>query len=495
MTKDSSKNTLKASLPRGLRDIKNSELSLIRGLTSKIIPVYESYGFEELSTPSFEYTSALGKFLPDSDRPNAGVFSFQDDDEKWLSLRYDLTSPLARYVAENYDKITKPYKRYQLGNVWRNEKPGPGRYREFLQLDADIIGSISYGVDAELIMLSADSMSSLGLSDENYNIRVSSRKLLDAILELVSDSEDIDEVRRLTILRAIDKLDRVGIDGVQRLLSECRKDESGDYTIGARLQKDSISKILDFISIDSESRDGFLSQAVELVGKNDLGQSAIEELEEINKILDKLNYNKSVVFDSSIVRGLEYYTGVIFEANLVSTDNEKDLPIIGSVGGGGRYDKLISRFRRDEVGASGFSIGISRLCTVMQMMDFEILEENYGPILILNMDKDYEYSYYQMAQELRASGIKAEVYLGMAGMKAQMKYADKKNSPLVIIEGTVEREKGIVTIKNLIKGKEVSATIGSRDNWIKNNEIQFEVDRNEVVREISQILKINITRI
>ncbi|MEC8453329.1 MAG: histidine--tRNA ligase [Pseudomonadota bacterium] len=489
MTNDSSKNTLKAALPRGLRDTGHSELDLIKNITSKIIPVYESYGFEELSTPSFEYTSALGKFLPDSDRPNAGVFSFQDDDEKWLSLRYDLTSPLARYVAENFDKITKPYKRYQLGNVWRNEKPGPGRYREFLQLDADIIGSNSYGVDAELIMLSADSMSSLGLNDENYNIRVSSRKLLDAILALVSDSEDIDEVRRLTILRAIDKLDRIGIDGVQKLLSEGRKDVSGGYTIGAKLQKASISKILDFISIGSQSRDGFISQAIELVGENDLGQSAIEELRSINNILDKLNYNKSVVFDSSIVRGLEYYTGVIFEANLVSKDNDKNLPVIGSVGGGGRYDKLISRFRKDQVGASGFSIGVSRLCTVMQMMGFEILEENYGPILILNMDKDYEYSYYQMAQDLRAYGIKAEVYLGTAGMKAQMKYADKKGSPLVIIEGTVEREKGIVTIKNLTKGKEVSATIGSRDNWIKNDEIQFEVIRSEVVKEISQILK------
>ncbi len=493
MTKGSSINTLKASLPRGLRDVRNTELSLIKGLTSKIIPIYESYGFEELSTPSFEYTSALGKFLPDADRPNAGVFSFQDDDEQWLSLRYDLTSPLARYVAENFDKITKPYKRYQLGNVWRNEKPGPGRYREFLQLDADIIGSNSYGVDAELIMLSADSLSALGLNDQNYNIRVSSRKLLDAILELVSESEDIDEVRRLTILRAIDKLDRVGIDGVQRLLSEGRKDESGDYTTGAMLQKNSISKILDFISIDSQSRDGFMTQAIELVGKNDLGQLAINELRAISNILDKLNYKNSITFDSSIVRGLEYYTGVIFEANLIATDKKKDMPIIGSVGGGGRYDKLISRFRKDQVGASGFSFGISRLCTVMQMMDFEILGESYGPILILNMDKDFEYSYYQMAQELRASGIKTEVYLGSAGMKAQMKYADKKNSPLVIIEGTVEREKGIVTIKNLIKGKEVSATIESRDNWIKNNEIQFEVNRSDAIKKILQILKKNKT--
>ena len=204
---------------------------------------------------------------------------------------------------------------------------------------------------------------------------------------------------------------------------------------------------------------------------------------------NSISFGTPVVFDSSIVRGLEYYTGVIFEANLVSKDNDKNLPVIGSVGGGGRYDKLISRFRKDQVGASGFSIGVSRLCTVMQMMDLEILEENIGPILILNMDKDYEYSYYQMAQELRAYGIKAEVYLGTAGMKAQMKYADKKGSPLVIIEGTVEREKGIVTIKNLAKGKEVSATIGSRDNWIKNDEIQFEVIRGEAVKEISQLLK------
>lgn len=490
MSNIKSKDIIKACLPRGQRDINSSELRLLRSIIDKISKVYESYGFEELSTPAFEYSDAIGKFLPDQDRPNAGVFSFLDDDEKWLSLRYDLTAPLARYVGENYDKITKPYKRFQVGSVWRNEKPGPGRFREFIQLDADIIGADNNLADSELIMLACDCMRILGLDKNSYRIKVSNRKLLDSILQLIAVNEPINDARRLIILRAIDKLDRVGVGGVEKLLDAGRKDDSGDFTKGAELSPVSISKILDFLSIDNQDRKKFIIQADEIVNQTDTGQEAIKDLTEIDNLLEKLDYLDEISFDSSIVRGLEYYTGTIFEANLqFQTDNDKDLPIIGSIGGGGRYDNLISRFRKDQIGAVGFSIGISRLVTILQMAEFKSDKVKNGPILVLKMDNEYSYSYYQIAKDLRDSNISAEVYVGSSGMKAQMKYADKRRSPIVIIEGTVEREKGIVTIKNLIRGKEISKSIDSREDWIKNTDIQFEVNRAELVETISKLLK------
>ena len=269
-----------------------------------------------------------------------------------------------------------------------------------------------------------------------------------------------------------------------------RKDESGDFTKGAELSPVSISKILDFLSIDNQDRKKFIIQAYEIVNQTDTGQEAIKDLTEIDNLLEKLDYLDEISFDSSIVRGLEYYTGTIFEANLqFQTDNDKDLPIIGSIGGGGRYDNLISRFRKDQIGAVGFSIGISRLVTILQMAEFKSDKVKNGPILVLKMDNEYSYSYYQIAKDLRDSNISAEVYVGSSGMKAQMKYADKRRSPIVIIEGTVEREKGIVTIKNLIRGKEISKSIDSREDWIKNTDIQFEVNRAELVETISKLLK------
>jgi histidyl-tRNA synthetase len=269
-----------------------------------------------------------------------------------------------------------------------------------------------------------------------------------------------------------------------------RKDDSGDFTKGAELSPVSISKILDFLSIDNQDRKKFIIHADEIVNQTDTGQEAIKDLTEIDNLLEKLDYLDEISFDSSIVRGLEYYTGTIFEANLqFQTDNDKDLPIIGSIGGGGRYDNLISRFRKDQIGAVGFSIGISRLVTILQMAEFKADKVKNGPILVLKMDNEYSYSYYQIAKDLRDSNISAEVYVGSSGMKAQMKYADKRRSPIVIIEGTVEREKGIVTIKNLIRGKEISKSIDSREDWIKNTDIQFEVNRAELVETISKLLE------
>src|SRR6187549_800791 len=238
-------NKLKARLPRGLADRGPAEIAATRRMTDAIRDVYERYGFEPVETPAIEYTDALGKFLPDQDRPNEGVFSFQDDDEQWLSLRYDLTAPLARYVAENFDALPKPYRSYREGYVFRNEKPGPGRFRQFMQFDADTVGSSSPAADAEICMMAADAIEALGIPRGSYVVKVNNRKVLDGVLESVGLAGEPNAGARLTVLRAIDKLDRLGIEGVSQLLGEGRKDESGDFTKGAQLEQKQIDVILD----------------------------------------------------------------------------------------------------------------------------------------------------------------------------------------------------------------------------------------------------------
>src|SRR5687768_3437803 len=241
-------NKLKARLPRGLADRGPAEIAATRQMTDSIREVYELYGFEPVETPAIEYTDALGKFLPDQDRPNEGVFSFQDDDEQWLSLRYDLTAPLARYVAENYQNLALPYRSYREGWVFRNEKPGPGRYRQFMQFDADTVGSASMAADAEMCMMAADTMEALGIPRGSYVVKVSNRKILDGVLESIGLGGEENAGRRLTVLRAIDKLDRLGPDGVRFLLGPGRKDESGDFTKGAGLADEQVEVLLGFLA-------------------------------------------------------------------------------------------------------------------------------------------------------------------------------------------------------------------------------------------------------
>src|ERR1700748_3424218 len=235
---------LRARLPRGLEDRGPAAINATRAMVEKIRAVYERYGFEPVETPAFEYTDALGKFLPDQDRPNEGVFSFQDDDEQWISLRYDLTAPLARYVAENFDALPKPYRSYRFGWVFRNEKPGPGRFRQFMQFDADTVGAATMAADAEMCMLAADTIEALGIPRGSYVVKVNNRKVLDGVMEAIGLGGDENAGKRLTVLRAIDKLDRLGIEGVKQLLGPGRKDESGDFTKGAGLELNQIDQIV-----------------------------------------------------------------------------------------------------------------------------------------------------------------------------------------------------------------------------------------------------------
>ena len=306
----------KARRPRGFEDRSGSILRVERHLIERASRVYDDWGFEPLMTPAFEYADALGKFLPDEERPNEGVFALEDDDGQWLSLRYDHTAPLARFVAENYQDLNKPYRRYQAGDVWRNEKPGPGRFRQFVQCDADTVGAASAAADAEMIALAAEVMRSVGLKDGDYVVRVNDRRLLDGVLESIGAAEP---ERRMRVLRAADKLDRLGRDGVAMLLGEGRKDESGDFTEGAKLDTASIDRVLAFLDASGGSREDVIARLEPLVGTSETGKAGIAALSEIHDVLSAIGVNEDrALFDPSVVRGLGYYTGPVYEAELLA---------------------------------------------------------------------------------------------------------------------------------------------------------------------------------
>jgi histidyl-tRNA synthetase len=472
---------LKARLPRGLEDRGPAAIAATRQMVEKIREVYERYGFEPVETPAMEFTDALGKFLPDQDRPNEGVFSFQDDDEQWISLRYDLTAPLARYVAENFDSLPKPYRSYRFGYVFRNEKPGPGRFRQFMQFDADTVGSASPAADAEMCMMAADTMEALGIPRGSYVVKVNNRKVLDGVRDALGIADD---GQWLTVMRAIDKLDRLGIAGVQQLLGEGRKDESGDFTRGAGLKADDIALVVGAVEqgaqLDARLRD------------SKIGQEGRDELDAIGKLVSASGYGSDrIVIDPSVVRGLEYYTGPVYEVELLlDTKDEKGRPVrFGSVGGGGRYDGLVSRFRGEPVPATGFSIGVSRLQAALTMLGQLDTRPDFGPVVVTVFDRDRIADYQKMVAELRNANIRAELYLGNPrNMGNQLKYADRRNSPCVIIQGSDEKARGEIQIKDLIEGAKAAAAIASNQEWRETRPAQFSCAEGEIVAKVREVL-------
>lgn len=520
-------NKVKARLPRGFVDRHPEDIRAVDEMLVKIRRVYELYGFEPVETPLIEYTDALGKFLPDQDRPNEGVFSFQDDDEQWLSLRYDLTAPLARFVAENFERLPKPYRSYRAGWVFRNEKPGPGRFRQFMQVDADTVGAPSVAADAEMCMMMADVMEALGIKRGDYVIRVNNRKVLDGVLEAIGLGGEENAGRRLTVLRAIDKLDRLGIEGVELLLGPGRwdggKEGEGDFTKGAELNEEQIDRVISFVGASKLTDLSHIADptAAELVdmeisviggdhfvlrnqdqtrylrnkfGDSPLAVEGLDELDQIAALVEAAGYGTNRVrIDPSVVRGLEYYTGPVFEAELTFPVVNEDGETVrfGSVGGGGRYDGLVSRFRGEPVPATGFSIGVSRLMTALKNLGKLETAETIAPVVVLAMDKDTESlgRYQRLVAELRNAGIRAEMYLGGGGMKAQMKYADRRGSPCVVIQGGDEREKGEVQIKDLEEGKRLSEQIESNVEWRESRPAQFSVPESEMVAAVKRVLE------
>ncbi len=524
--KNNAPQAARARLPRGFADRTPSDIAATEKMLGLIKETYELYGFEAVETPLIEFTEALGKFLPDQDRPNEGVFSFRDDDESWLSLRYDLTAPLARYVAENFDKLPKPYRSYRAGTVFRNEKPGPGRSRQFMQFDADTVGAASVAADAEMCMMAADTLERLGIKRGDYVIKVNNRKVLDGVMEAIGLGGEENAGRRLTVLRAIDKLDRLGLDGVQQLLGPGRKDESGDFTKGAGLNDEQISRVHQYLTL--KFRGGSIEQSQlalergerspifnfpgedtfpdetmsfgywrDAIGNSEAGAKGVAELEEMAALCRAAGYGPGrIIFDSSVVRGLEYYTGPVFEAELtfeVAGDDGKPVRF-GSIGGGGRYDGLVGRFRGDNVPATGFSIGVSRLYSALKAVGSPIVAgaTARGPVVVLVLDKPELAHYQEFVAALRTEKISAELYLGQAGMNAQLKYADKRRAVCAVIQGSNERnhqDGPQVTIRDLVLGAELAASTKDRADYLElRAKAQFSVPENQLADAVRQVL-------
>jgi histidyl-tRNA synthetase len=509
MTETNAPGRVRAALPRGLIDRDAADIAAADAMMARIRKVYELYGFKAAETPFIEYTEALGKFLPDQDRPNEGVFSFKDDDEQWLSLRYDLTAPLARYVAENYDRLPKPYRSYRAGWVFRNEKPGLGRFRQFMQFDADTVGSASPAADAEICMMAADCMEALGIKRGDYVIKVNNRKVLDGVMEAIGLGGPENAGRRLVVLRAIDKLDRLGVEGVRLLLGAGRKDESGDFTKGAQLNDDQIRVIRGrFVGQLKETGISVITPPLPgggVVLDNPLFREGYSELMQIQRLVEAAGYERDRIrVDNSVVRGLEYYTGPVFEAELTfETPGEDDKPVrFGSVGGGGRYDGLVARFRDDprnksgEVPATGFSIGVSRLLAALRAIKSPIVAaaEAPGPVVVLTLDRDPQSmaNTQRLVASLRNAGIAAELYLGQGGMNAQLKYADRRMSRCAVIQGSNERDAPggpQVTIRDLRLGAELAKATKDRADYLElRQRAQGSWPEAELVERVREVL-------
>lgn len=475
--------------PRGFQDKRARDLRIERHILESVARVYERYGFEALDTGAFEYADALGKFLPDSDRPNEGVFALQDDDEQWMALRYDLTAPLARFVAQNPEGLPKPFRRYAFGPVWRNEKPGPGRFREFIQCDADTVGSARPEADAEIVALAVEGLMATGLKRGQAILKINNRKLLNGLLTSAGVQS---EGQKLGVLRAVDKLDRLGPDGVRLLLGEGRKDESGAFTKGAGLNAKAAEQVLAFVAAGGGSRSEVLNTLAGVVGGSVEGDEGLAELAKIDAALNSLGVGEDqAAFEPSVVRGLEYYTGPVFEAELlIETMGEKgEVLRFGSIGGGGRYDDLVARFTGERVPATGFSFGVSRLAAALRAAGQASVSEPRGPVVVIVFDQDSMDQYFAVVGELRQAGIAAEVYLGASGMKAQMKYADRRMAPAVVIMGGDEIAAGTVTVKDLDLGRQMAAGITDNSQWREGRPGQVTVPRSELVGVLRKIVE------
>ena len=486
MTSDLSRPEARA--PRGFIDRRARDVVAERAILAAVSGVYERWGFEPLDTGAFEYADALGKFLPDADRPNEGVFALQDDDEQWMALRYDLTAPLARFAAQNWETLPKPFRRYAFGPVWRNEKPGPGRFREFVQCDADTVGSARPEADAEIIAMAVEGLEAAGLPAGSALIKINNRKLLNGLMAAAGVG---DEGQKLAVLRAVDKLDRLGPDGVRLLLGEGRKDESGDFTKGAGLTPAAAERVLAFTAAGAGDRTATLARLADVVGGSAEGDEGLAELASIDAALAGLGVGPDrATFDPSVVRGLEYYTGAVFEAELLlSTLDEKGQPMrFGSIGGGGRYDDLVARFTGERTPATGFSFGVSRLASALKAAGRDLAAAARGPVVVIAFSPDRMADYFAVAREVRAAGIPAEVYLGSSGMKAQMKYADRRLSPAAIIVGDDELAAGTVTVKDLDLGRALSAKVTDNTEWRAERPGQQTIPRGELVAALRRIL-------
>lgn len=492
MAKDQKPRRPRAETPKGFRDYFGAEVSERKAMLDRIAEVYHRHGFDALETSGIETVEALGKFLPDVDRPNAGVFAWQEEavpgggSGDWLALRYDLTAPLARVAAQYRNDLPSPYRRYAMGPVWRNEKPGPGRFRQFYQCDADTVGSSSVVADAEIIAMLADALEAAGIARGDYLVRVNNRKVLNGVLDAMGVT---DGAQAADVLRTIDKFDKIGEAGVRDLLTTGRTDASGAEIEGVGLEPAQAEPVISFLTSRGASNDATLANLRAAVGASAMGAEGVDELAEIAAVLDAIGMGADrVVIDPSIVRGLGYYTGPVFEAELTFEilDDKGRKRQFGSVAGGGRYDDLVERFTGQKVPATGLSIGVDRLLAALREKGLARLDE-VGPVVVTVMDRDRMTDYQAMAADLRSAGIRAEVYLGNPkNFGNQLKYADKRASPVAIIQGADEAARGVVQVKDLILGAKIAAE-ASVEEW-KSQPAQVEVARDALVATVREML-------
>ena len=492
MAKDKKQPRPKAETPKGFCDYFGAEVTERSEMLRQIAGVYHRYGFEALESSAVETVEALGKFLPDVDRPNEGVFAWQEADEEgkgdWMALRYDLTAPLARVYAQHRNDLPTPYRRYAMGPVWRNEKPGPGRFRQFYQCDADTVGAATVAADAEICAMLSDTLEVVGIPRGDYVVRVNNRKVLNGVLEVMGlTGED----QRAAVLRTIDKFDKVGEAGVRELLGKGRVDASGAYIDGVGLAPEQAEPVLAFLTSKGGDNAATLGNLRAAIGTSEIGAKGVDELADIADLLAAQGYGPDrIVIDPSVVRGLGYYTGPVFEAELTfEILDEKGRPRqFGSVAGGGRYDDLVKRFTGQEVPATGVSIGVDRLLAALRAKGRIGQDAAAGPVVVTVMDRDRMADYQAMVAELRAAGIRAEVYLGNPkNFGNQLKYADKRNSPVAVIEGGAEKEAGVVQIKDLILGAEIAKN-ATLEEW-KDRPSQYEVPRGQLVAKVRELLE------
>ena len=479
----------KAETPKGFRDYFGAEVAERKAMLDAIAGVYHRYGFDPLETSGVETVEALGKFLPDVDRPNEGVFAWKDEDDSWMALRYDLTAPLARVAAQYRNDLPSPYRRYAMGPVWRNEKPGPGRFRQFYQCDADTVGAPSVAADAEICAMLSDALEVVGIPRGDYVIKVNNRKVLNGVMEVAGIAGDDKEAERGIVLRAIDKIDRLGDAGVRALLGEGRKDESGDFTKGAGLSAEQAEVVMGFVSARRDTGAETVARLRELVGTSAIGAEGVDELQQIAALLAAGGYGPDrIILDPGVVRGLGYYTGPVFEAELTFEilDEKGRKRQFGSVAGGGRYDDLVKRFTGQTVPATGISIGVDRLLAALRAKG-RTSGDTTGPVVVTVMDRDRMADYMAMVTDLRKAGIRAEVYLGNPkNFGNQLKYADKRQSPVAVIQGSDEAARGVVVLKDLVLGAKIAEN-ATLEEW-KDRPAQQEVALADLVATVQKML-------
>ena len=480
---------------KGFRDYFGSAVIKRYDMLATIGKIYHRYGFAPLESSAVETVEALGKFLPDTDRPNDGVFAWQDEDDGWLALRYDLTAPLARVFAQHRNDLPLPYRRYAMGPVWRNEKIGAGRYRQFYQCDADTVGASSPAADAEICMMLADVLEAVGIARNDYQIRLNSRKILNGVLDSLGL---MDAEVRGGVLRTIDKFDKIGEAGVRSLLTKGRLDKSGAFIDGVGLKPDEADSVIAFLKAKGDTIDDTLNNIADILNTtSEECAEGISELSSIIYLVRKQGYKSDrIVFDPSVVRGLGYYTGAVYEAELTFEIKDKKGRVrqFGSVAGGGRYDDLIKRFTGQSIPATGVSVGVDRLLAALEERGEERTGDvdtgEVGPVIVTVMDKDqHRISDYQaMVSELRDAGIRAELYLGNPkNFGNQLKYADMRGSPLAIIQGADEHADGKLQIKDLALGARLSKDIDDLEEW-RAQPAQTLINRADLVAEVKKIL-------